>query len=80
MPQIYYECKHLTGILFLSIVIDWEAAGFVNPLQELVEVGLAWAGIETDKFNLENFKSVIESYVESGGIIEGDVSAVLSFG
>lgn len=62
------------------IVIDWEAAGFVNPLQELVEVGLAWAGIEADKFNLENFKLVIESYVESGGIIEGDVFAVLSFG
>lgn len=62
------------------IVIDWEAAGFINPLQELVEVALAWAGIESDSFNLENFKAIINSYVESEGMIEADVSAVLSFG
>lgn len=62
------------------IIIDWEAAGYINPLQELIEVALAWSGLETEDFNSENFKVIVESYVKNGGIIVDDITAVLSFG
>lgn len=61
------------------IVIDWEAAGYVNPLQELVDVALAWAGAEILKFNDEKFKAVIHSYMKHGGTIHSNIDAVLDF-
>lgn len=61
------------------IVIDWEAAGYINPLQELIDVALAWAGGEILKLNDEKFKAVIDSYIKHGGTISSDIDAVLEF-
>lgn len=60
-------------------IIDWEAAGFVNPLQELINVALAWSGSETEEFSLEKFREVIASYLENGGTIIDDAYDVLIF-
>lgn len=62
------------------IIIDWEAAGYVNPLQELIDLAFNWGGIETDSFKLENFKNLVESYIKCGGKIQEDIKAVLNFG
>lgn len=61
-------------------IIDWEASGYINPLQELVDVAFNWGGIETDNFNLENFKIIVESYIKHGGRMKEDIAAVLNFG
>jgi thiamine kinase-like enzyme len=39
-----------------SFLIDWEAAGYINPLQELIDVAMAWSGGETDNFNCRHFE------------------------
>ena len=62
------------------IIIDWEAAGYINPLQELIEVAFAWSGVETEDFNSENFKAIVESYVKNGGVIVDNITAVLNVG
>lgn len=61
------------------LIIDWEAAGSINPLQELTNVALAWSGAETEDFDQERFKTVVESYVQSGGLIVDDISAALHY-
>jgi thiamine kinase-like enzyme len=62
------------------VIIDWEASGYINPLQELLDVALSWGGIESDTFNLENFQTLVESYIQQGGVIEDDIVAVLNYG
>lgn len=61
-------------------VIDWESAGYVNPLVELIDVALAWSGMSTDNPNLDKFKAVVSSYIENGGTIYSDISAILNYG
>lgn len=63
-----------------SIIIDWEAAGYINPLQELVDVAFNWGGIETDNFNIENFKNLVKSYIKYGGHIQDEIKPVLNYG
>ena len=75
------DCKNvLWDIDEIPIIIDWESAGYINPLQELVDVAFNWGGIETNSFNLENFKFIVESYIKHGGRIKGDIKAVLNYG
>lgn len=62
------------------IIIDWEAAGFINPLQELIDVAIAWSDGETEDFKLQHFIKVVESYIANGGSIIDDIFAVLSYG
>lgn len=59
----------------IPMIIDWEAAGAINPSLELMEVALYWAGDDTpDK---EAFHAVIDSYHENGGTISGNVEDIL---
>ena len=46
-------------------IIDWEAAGYVNPFQELIEVLNYWISDETGKYSKENFDALIRAYTES---------------
>ncbi len=50
-------------------LIDWEAAGLVNPTMELVSVALDWSGLATGVLREDTFASIMESYVEAGGIV-----------
>lgn len=61
-------------------VIDWESAGYINPLVELIDVALAWSGMSIDNPNLDKFKAVVSSYLESGGTIADDITTVLGYG
>lgn len=61
-------------------VIDWESAGYVNPLMELIDVALAWSGMCVENPNIDKFKAVVISYMESGGTIDGDITAILNNG
>lgn len=58
-------------------IIDWEAAGAVNPAQELLDVALNWSGAEVGLANGETFCAVIEGYRNGGGRMEESWSAML---
>ncbi|BES63763.1 aminoglycoside phosphotransferase family protein [Gottschalkiaceae bacterium SANA] len=62
------------------IVIDWESVGWVNPMSELMEIALYWSGAEILEFDQVKFISFVESYLEAGGVLQGDLDAILDFG
>ena len=43
-------------------IIDWEAAGYVNPFQELVEVINYWTGAVDGNYDYEKVATLIEAY------------------
>ena len=45
-----------------SIIIDWEAAGYVNPMQELIETAIYWSKNEMGNIDKERFLAFISSY------------------
>ena len=60
-----------------SIIIDWDAAGYINPSMELVEVALYWSGTDSGTPSKEALSEVVISYIENGGIINGDFEDIL---
>ena len=60
-------------------VIDWEAAGLINPTLELVGTALSWSGLVTGNVRKESFDAVIEGYRQAGGQID-DASEVALHG
>ncbi|MBQ7776895.1 MAG: phosphotransferase, partial [Lachnospiraceae bacterium] len=59
-------------------IIDWEAAGYVNPFQELVEVLNYWIVDEQGQYNEEKFAALVQAYRESMDIRGVDWAVVLS--
>lgn len=62
------------------IIIDWEAAGWVNPAQELMEVALYWSDFESGHIRKADFCAVIHAYRSQGGEITDPWPEVLSSG
>ena len=58
-------------------VIDWEAAGYVNPFQELIEVLNYWISDETGKYNKAKFDAMIRAYTENMDIRNVNWDAVM---
>lgn len=58
-------------------IIDWEAAGYVNPFQELIEVLNYWISDETGKYNKVKFDAMIQAYTESINISNVNWDVVL---
>ena len=52
------------------ILIDWEAATFVNPTYDLINTALNWCGIITDQFDQGLFVKMIGMYKKAGGVID----------
>lgn len=59
-------------------IIDWEAAGYVNPYQELVEVLNYWIVEEDGQYNQEKFIALFQAYRENADLQDVDWSMVLS--
>ncbi|KAI7252916.1 hypothetical protein KC345_g11434 [Hortaea werneckii] len=49
------------------VIIDWEAAGWINPAQELIEVALYWSDFESGHIRKEAFCALIGAYHKHGG-------------
>lgn len=58
-------------------IIDWEAAGYVNPFQELIEVLNYWIPDETGKYNKAKFDVLIQAYTESRNICNVNWDVIL---
>lgn len=61
----------------VPMIIDWEAAGTVNPSLELLEVALSWSGGESSTPDKDAFCAVIDSYTKKGGTIGDNLEGVL---
>lgn len=53
------------------VIIDWENARKLNPTYELLIVALDWSGI-TSTFQPELFQSMLNEYIDAGGVIYED--------
>lgn len=59
-------------------IIDWEAAGHVNPAQELVENLNYWIADENGQYSREKFDAMMHSYTAHMDVSHVDWNAVLS--
>ena len=59
-------------------IIEWEAAGYVNPFQELIEVLNYWISDETGKYNKAKFDALMKAYTESMDIGNVNWDAVMA--
>ncbi|KWX72223.1 hypothetical protein AMQ84_26455 [Paenibacillus riograndensis] len=53
----------------VPVFIDWEAAGLINPVQELLEVAMYWSSSDTGLPDKEAFLALIAAYLHQGGTI-----------
>ena len=58
-------------------IIDWEAAGYVNPYQELIEVLNYWIQNESGQYDRKKFDALMAAYSEISNINDVDWEAVL---
>jgi Ser/Thr protein kinase RdoA (MazF antagonist) len=61
----------------MPYIIDWEAAGYVNPYQELVEVLNYWITDVNGNYNYEKFEALMEAYKASMDVSSVDWDSVL---
>lgn len=59
------------------VVIDWEAAGYTNPMQELIETAIYWAEDEIGNIHKEKFMAFIDGYKKRYGILKANWKTVL---
>jgi len=62
------------------IIIDWEAAGYINPMQELIETAIYWSESEMENIDKERFLAVIGSYRKRYGTLHANWRMVLVSG
>lgn len=62
------------------IIIDWEAAGAVDPLHDLIETAIYWSKSETDCIDKEKFLTFIRAYKHVYGPVHADWLIVLHKG
>lgn len=59
-------------------IIDWEAAGYVNPFQELIEVLNYWTVDENGNYDKIKFTALLYAYTKKVDITDVDWAAVKS--
>lgn len=62
------------------IIIDWESAGYVNSMHDLVETAIYWAENELGKIDKEKFLAFIDGYKKKYGLLDADWEMVLTKG
>lgn len=62
------------------VLIDWESAGYVNPMKELIEVLMYWSGTGNNKVDEDRFKALLSGYKEKKEIHEANWSEALNSG
>ncbi|EAD3615109.1 TPA_asm: phosphotransferase [Listeria monocytogenes] len=62
------------------VLIDWESAGFINPMQDLIETTIYWSVNQNGEINQQRFFSFIEGYKEKCGELHADWKMVLATG
>lgn len=61
------------------VIIDWEAAGFINPMHDLIENAFYWSD-ENGKINKDKFIAFVLGYRNIAKTINGDWAVILDKG
>ena len=59
------------------IIIDWESAGYTNPMQELTETAIYWSENEIGNIDKERFFAFIGGYKKRYGTLQANWRIVL---
>lgn len=59
------------------ILIDWESAGYINPMQDLTETAIYWSVDEVGNIDKEKFSAFIAGYKTKYGIPQANWRMVL---
>ncbi|BBI33417.1 phosphotransferase [Cohnella abietis] len=59
------------------ILIDWESAGYINPMQDLTETAIYWSANENGSIDKERFLAFIVGYKTKYGIPQANWGMVL---
>lgn len=62
------------------ILIDWEASGYVNPMQNLTETAIYWSENERGNMDKERFLAFIGGYKKKYGPLQANWKMVLENG
>lgn len=62
------------------LLIDWESAGHINPMQDLMETAIYWSGNEHGDLVKEKFFSFLRGYKRIFGEVHADWKAVMAVG
>lgn len=62
------------------LIIDWESAGYANPMQELTETAIYWSENETGNIDKERFLAFIGGYKKRYGTLQANWTMVLENG
>ncbi|MGR9049800.1 aminoglycoside phosphotransferase family protein [Halobacillus faecis] len=62
------------------VVIDWESAGYINPMQDLIETAIYWSYDGLGNINEERFMAFIKGYKKKYGVLQADWTRVLETG
>ena len=49
----------------LPYIIDWENAGYINPILELIQVAWYWAGLDIGKTDYKKFEVILKAYKDN---------------
>lgn len=59
------------------MIIDWEAAGYINPMQDLIETAIYWSENEIGNIDKDRFLAFIVGYKERNGTVQANWRMVL---
>lgn len=62
------------------VLIDWESAGYINPMQDLIETAIYWSKNEQGKLNKQRFDSFINGYKKKFGALHANWENILATG
>lgn len=62
------------------VIIDWEAAGIINPVHDLIETAVYWSKNDDGSVNHDKFVSFVSEYKRCSGITCSDWKPALNIG
>jgi Ser/Thr protein kinase RdoA (MazF antagonist) len=62
------------------IIIDWESAGHINPMHDLVETAIYWSTTEMGSIDKGRFLAFISGYQKRFGVLQADWRVVFELG
>jgi thiamine kinase-like enzyme len=71
------DSKNVMWNLHNPVLIDWESAGFINPIQDLIETAIYWSKNDKGEIDKQRFFSFVSGYKKKYGELHADWRMVL---
>ncbi|CAM4239495.1 Aminoglycoside phosphotransferase domain-containing protein [Bacillus manliponensis] len=69
--------KNVIWIQYKPFLIDWESAGYINPMQDLIETAIYWSKNDNGNVDKQKFFSFINGYKKNYGELHANWEMVL---